>query len=77
MLSYQHICNDRQWKATTGLTSQQFHLLAYHFGESYEFIHGLSINELADNIEVELKLATYPDCLFFILFQLKNGLSYD
>lgn len=77
MLSHQHVCNDRQWKATTGLTSQQFYLLAQHLGESYEFMHGVSIRELANNIDVELKLTTYADCLFFILFQLKNGLSYD
>ncbi|GAB4013744.1 hypothetical protein GCM10028808_33920 [Spirosoma migulaei] len=77
MLSYQHVCNDRQWRATTGLTKTQFELLARYFGETYEFFHGLSISQLANNIDVEIKLASYPDCLFFVLFQLKSGLSYD
>ena len=77
MLSYQHVCNDRQWRATSGLTKTQFDLLTDHFEESYEFIYGLSIKQLADNSDVELKLTTYHDCLFFVLFQLKNGLTYD
>jgi len=76
-LSYQHVCNDRQWKATTRLAKVQFELLTHHFGKSFEFIYGLSISQLDDNINVDLKLAVYPDCLFFVVFQLKNALGHD
>lgn len=77
MLSYQHVCNDRQWRATTGLTQPQFELLTQHFGETYQFFHGIPISQVAANIDVAVKLPTYADCLFFVLFQLKSGLAYD
>lgn len=77
MISYQHVRNTRQWRATTGLTQEQFSLLTDHFEESYYFLYGLTINELSDGVDLEFKLPTYADCVFFVLFQLKNGLSYD
>lgn len=77
MISYQHVCNTRQWRATTGLTQDQFTLLTTHFEETYRFLYGQTINELAQAIDIEFKLPTYADCVFFVLFQLKNGLSYD
>jgi len=77
MISYQHICNERQWKASTGLTQTQFNDLTAHFEETYIFVNGLSINQIAEKIHVDRLLPTYPDCLFFVLFQLKNALTYD
>jgi hypothetical protein len=77
MISYQHVCNTRQWRATTGLTQDQFTLLTGHFEESYHFLYGQTINELAQAIDLEFKLPTYADCVFFVLFQLTNALSYD
>lgn len=77
MISYQHVINLRQWRATTGLTQPQFDLLTKHFEETYLFFKGMSISQIAENINVERLLPTYADCLFFVLFQLKNGLTYD
>lgn len=77
MLSYQHIRSERQWKSSTGLNQVQFEKLAQHFGETYEFFQGVSLRELSKRTEVDLLLPTYRDCLFFVLFQLKNGLCYD
>lgn len=77
MISYKHITAPRQWRATTGLTQAQFELLTNHFEEAYLFFNELSINQIADRIHVERLLPTYADCLFFVLFQLKNGLTYD
>lgn len=77
MISYQHVVNLRQWRATTGLTQAQFDLLTKYFEETYLFFKGLSITQIANNLHVERLLPTYADCLFFVLFQLKNGLTYD
>lgn len=77
MLSYQHICNERQWRASTGLTQKQFQLLTTHFEETYLFLNGLSINQIDANLKNDRILTTYADCLFFVLFQLKNALTYD
>jgi hypothetical protein len=77
MLSYKNIKNDRQWKATTGLSEVSFFKLNKYFGQMYESKYGVSIESLSSNIGKELLLPTYEDCLFFVLFQLKNGLTYD
>ncbi len=77
MLSYQAIRNERQWKSSTGLTQAQFLQLARSFGETYEFFNGVSLQQSAQRLQATLLLPTYEDCLFFVLFQLKNSLSYD
>jgi hypothetical protein len=77
MLSYKNIKNTRQWKATTGLSELAFFKLRDHFAHTYESKYGVSIESLGNNIGKELLLSTYEDCLFFVLFQLKNGLTYD
>lgn len=77
MLSYQQIRSERQWKSATGLSQPQFEKLVSSFGETYEFFQGVSLAESAQRREVDLCLPTYADCVFFVLFQLKNGLCYD
>ena len=77
MMDYRKIKNERQWKSSTGLNEEKFHQLAYYFGEKYEELNAVSISELSQNLGVNLLLKSYTDCLFFVLFQLKNGLCYD
>jgi hypothetical protein len=77
MLDYRNIKSERQWKATTGLSSEKFHRLSKVFGTCFEKKHEISITEMAINLKSNFLLKTYEDCLFFILFQLKNALSYD
>ena len=43
----------------------------------YELKNGISLSEGASNLKLNLLLPTYEDCLFFVLFQLKNSLNYD
>lgn len=77
MLSYKQIKNERQWKASIGLSSTAFKKLSEQFSQTYMTFHGISLNDSSANLSVSLLLPTYSDCLFFVLFQLKNGLSYD
>lgn len=77
MLSYQQIRDDRQWKSSTGMSEKQFHQLAELFGQTYEFFEGVNLEETSQRLDTTLLLPTYRDCLFFVLFQLKNGLNYD
>lgn len=77
MLSYKQIRSERQWKSSTGLSQVQFEKLLVYFKETYEFFQGVSLEQSAQRREVDLLLPTYADCLFFVLFQLKNGLCYD
>lgn len=77
MLSYKHIGSQRQWKSSTGLSQIRFDKRLQYFRETYEFFQGVSLAESAQRIDVDLLLPTYADCLFFVRFQLKNGLCYD
>ena len=75
--SYKDLKNDRQWKATTGIGEKDFLCLCTAFSKAYEMLHGVSLQQAASNQGEELALPTYKDCLFFVLFQLKNGLTQD
>jgi hypothetical protein len=77
MLNYKLIKSERQWKSVVGVSSLQFHKLCKEFALSFEKLFQINIQELSSTIHVKLLLPTYEDCLFFVLFQLKNGLSYD
>ena len=77
MLSYKNIKNDRQWKYSTGLSEIKFNLLCKSFSSAYEELNEISITEVSKNLKIDFLLPTYEDCLFFILFQMKNSLSYD
>jgi hypothetical protein len=77
MLDFRKIRTCRQWQSSTGLSQKEFQQLAMHFGQMYEFQHGFSLVELSQRTKKDLLLNSYEDCLFFVLFQLKNGLCYD
>jgi hypothetical protein len=77
MLSYQQIRDERQWKSSTGMSESQFYQLAEQFGQTYEFFEGVNLEDTSQRLDTTLLLPTYRDCLFFVLFQLKNGLNYD
>ena len=77
MLNYKNIKSDRQWKGTTGLSSAKFHELCKVFASCFEKKHEISLSEMEINLKSNFLLKTYEDCLFFVLFQLKNALSYD
>jgi hypothetical protein len=71
------IRNERQWKATTGLNQAKFLELAQAFGQSYENIFGCAIQVRQSNSSQEAIFRSYEDLLFFLLFSLKSGLTYD
>jgi len=75
--TYQTLRNTRQWKATTGLTKDQFNHLSEKFGEAYEDIFGKTLEVRQGNGTVESAFRTASDLLFFLLFSLKTGLGQD
>ena len=69
--------NDRQWRATTGMDERRFLLLLDIFESAYVSVYGRRIEyRVADSPE-ELTFTTYKSLLFFTLFSLKSGLTYD
>lgn len=76
-ISYKDIKTKRVWKASTGLTELQFHNLSKLFASSFEQLFDETLSDKANNGTNELTFKTYKDLLFFGLYSLKSGLTYD
>jgi hypothetical protein len=76
-VSYKDVRNERQWKATTGLSKEDFFSLCSAFAKAYELLHEVSLSQGAGNLQQDVVLSNYEECLYFVLFQLKNGLTND
>lgn len=76
-LQLSDLTTDRQWSAATGCTQTQFEKLLVLFTASYLELHGKSVAERQAEIEVTSSLSSEEELLFFTLFSLKVGLTYD
>jgi len=76
-ISYKKIRDNRQWRASTGLTEDQFKKLTTEFKITYEDFLGENICERGNNSSKESRFTSYEEFLFFILFSIKSGLTYD
>jgi hypothetical protein len=76
-LSYKDISTDRQWRSATGLSQQKFTFLAAELGKVYQERYGVSVEEKIRNVKQQFIFATYEEMLFFVLFILKNTLTWD
>lgn len=71
------LTTDRQWSAATGFTRVQFAQLLVLFTQSYFELYGQSVAQRHAEIEVTPSLSSEEELLFFTLFSLKAGLTYD
>lgn len=76
-VSYQSIRTERQWRASTGLTEVQFHDLVTSFSQAYEDMFGESLRNRQSDSSQAATFQNYEDLLFFCLYSLKSGLTYD
>jgi hypothetical protein len=77
MLDYRRITTERQFKDSTGYNKEAFESLLLNFEKEYQQKNGISYEVyLEENVVEEVKLKTLGDVLFFVLFQLKNGLIW-
>jgi len=76
-VSYKDIRTERQWKAATGLSKEQFFNLVPLFKETFEDLFDESIEERQKNSTSQRAFKTYADLLFFGLYSFKSGLTYD
>ena len=76
-ISYKKIRDNRQWRSSTGLTSDQFKKLTKEFKITYEDFLGEDISERGSNSSKESRFTSYEEFLFFLLFSIKSGLTYD
>lgn len=68
---------DRQWSATTGLTSAQFTKLLSCFTQSYFELYGKTVAQRHTDLAVTPTFTSESELLFFTLFSLKAGLTSD
>lgn len=76
-VSFKDLRNERQWRSSTGLNEGQFQKLCVEFARAYEQIFGVSLSERKESSSQESVFKTYEELLFFVLFSLKSGLTYD
>lgn len=67
----------RQWCAATACTRVQFEKLLGLFTPSYFELYGQTVAQRHAEIEVTPCLTSEEELLFFTLFSLKAGLTYD
>ena len=67
----------RQWCAATGLTLVQFEKLLPKFTQSYLELYGQPVAQRQADLEITPSLQSETELLFFTLFSLKAGLTYD
>jgi hypothetical protein len=73
-IHYTTIRTKREWKSTIGLSKEEFNNLSKLYGSVYENYHGHTI-DVPETTKITFK--TYEDSVFFVLFQLKQGLNFD
>jgi len=72
------LTTDRKWRSALGLDKERFNSLLKLFSDSYEELFEESIEtKQSYNPSNNSKITSYEDLLFFTLFSLKSGLTYD
>ena len=67
----------RQWAAVTGFTRAQFEKMLVLFTQNYVELFGKTVAERQAESEITPCLVSEEELLFFTLFSLKGGLTYD
>lgn len=76
-LDIANLTTERQWRSATGFSKDKFVTLLIHFQKSYENIYGKTIEQRTSESPNSPTITTYENLLFFTLFSLKSGLTYD
>lgn len=76
-LNIQGLKTERQWRSATGMSEKKFRQLLPHFATSYERLYDKTIEERTSESPNSPSIISYEDLLFFTLFSLKSGLTYD
>ncbi|MEO1255279.1 MAG: hypothetical protein AAFY41_10395 [Bacteroidota bacterium] len=76
-ISYQEIRTQRQWRASTGLSEEQFLKLVPLFEKAYKELFGEDIEERQSHSTEQPTFTSYSELLFFGLYSIKSGLTYD
>ena len=76
-LQISDLATARQWGAVIGFTPVEFEKLLNVFTQSYFELYGQIVAQRQAEIEVTPSLSSEEELLFFTLFSVKAGLTYD
>ena len=76
-LQISDLTTERQWRAAIGADQARFEQLLVLFTASYLALFGHSVAQRQADLEVTPSLQSEQELLFFTLFSLKAGLTYD
>lgn len=71
------LTTERQWRAVSGVDQARFEKLLVLFTASYRELFGHAVADRQAELEVTPSLQSEHELLFFTLFSLKAGLTYD
>lgn len=76
-MNYLEMNSDRQFRDASGFGKNDFQSLLIDFENTFKEEYGQSYEEyIEENVMSPPKLRTLGECLFFVLFQNKNGLIW-
>lgn len=76
-LSLRQPKNDREWRSTTGFDEKRFLQLSSYFEKGYSALFGRSYEDRLADQPSDSVLKNSQDLLFFTLFVLKSGVTFD
>ncbi len=77
-MKYTEISTERQFKSTTGYSKENFNKLLSDFEATFFDEYGQTYEEnIEENVTETPKFKTLGECLFLVLFQMKNDLVWD
>jgi hypothetical protein len=68
---------DRQWRSATGFDKKKFEKLVIVYEQAYRELYGCPMAERETINPLGATLGNEEELLFFTLFSLKSGLTYD
>lgn len=76
-ISISDLKNERQWRSSTGYDQKRFCKLLALFDQAYLKLFGKTLPQRHADGPSKSSIASTQDLLFFTLFSLKSGLTYD
>lgn len=76
-ITVKDLTQERQWRATVGMSEKQFSILLSHFKSTYCDIYKAELAKRKVEVNIDYCIKSEEELLFFTLFSLKAGLTYD
>lgn len=76
-ISTSELTQDRQWRATLGMSKEQFFILLDPFKKAYFDTYEEELSKRKVDVNIDYCIENEEQLLLFTLFSFKSGLTYD